>query len=80
MRDSMCFFLQLEDAVEGQNGFDPQEVLQVVDMLHSCCCCFHSALAVKLHDLLLWQLFTWPPGCVSVCECVCGGVGVFVCE
>lgn len=28
MRDSMCFFLQLEGAVEGQNGFAPEEVLQ----------------------------------------------------
>lgn len=29
MRDSMCLFLQLEGAVEGENGFEPEEVLQV---------------------------------------------------
>lgn len=29
MRESMCLFLQLEGAVEGQNGFEPEEVLQV---------------------------------------------------
>ena len=33
MRDSMCFFLQLEGAVEGQNGFEPEEVLKA-------CCTF----------------------------------------
>lgn len=32
LRDSMCFFLQLEGAVEGQNGFEPEEVLKA--------CCF----------------------------------------
>lgn len=25
----MCLFLQLEGAVEGENGFEPEEVLQV---------------------------------------------------
>ncbi|KAL0038842.1 hypothetical protein WJX79_010313 [Trebouxia sp. C0005] len=29
MRDSMCLFLQLEGAVEGENGFEPEEVLQL---------------------------------------------------
>ena len=29
MRDSMCLFLQLEGAVEGENGFEAEEVLQV---------------------------------------------------
>ncbi|KAL3138644.1 hypothetical protein ABBQ32_006404 [Trebouxia sp. C0010 RCD-2024] len=29
MRDSMCFFLQLEGAVEGQNGFAPEELDEV---------------------------------------------------
>ncbi|KAL0043870.1 hypothetical protein WJX82_000336 [Trebouxia sp. C0006] len=29
MRDSMCLFLQLEGAVEGENGFQPEEVLQL---------------------------------------------------
>lgn len=33
MRDSMCFFLQLEGAVEGQNGFEPEEVLKVLSLL-----------------------------------------------
>ena len=41
MRESMCLFLQLEGAVEGQNGFEPEEVLQV-----GVCriLCFHKAL------------------------------------
>ena len=41
MRDSMCLFLQLEGAVEGENGFEPEEVLQVYcwsshSFLHVC--------------------------------------------
>lgn len=32
MRESMCLFLQLEGAVEGQNGFEPEEVLQVCQL------------------------------------------------
>lgn len=34
MRDSMCFFLQLEGAVEGHNGFEPEEVLKA--------CCYST--------------------------------------
>ena len=37
MRDSMCLFLQLEGASEGQNGFEPEEVLKV-KMISSCFC------------------------------------------
>lgn len=36
MRDSMCFFLQLEGAVEGQNGFEPEEVLKACSGHLSC--------------------------------------------
>lgn len=38
MRDSMCLFLQLEGAVEGENGFEAEEVLQVCVCACVCVC------------------------------------------
>ncbi len=42
MRDSMCLFLQLEGAVEGENGFEAEEVLQV------CLPSLHAIAAIML--------------------------------
>ena len=64
MRESMCLFLQLEGAVEGQNGFEPEEVLQVgvcpALLAHKSC---NWVLVAEEHKMTRLQMAVWSTCC-----------------
>lgn len=68
MRDSMCFFLQLEGAVEGQNGFEPEEVLKVLSLPVDPITCIRDTMS---HSPAQSPAFSFHCLCVLCCSAVC---------